>query len=159
MRVTLIHNPQAGDDDNPVLDELLMLIRAAGHSVTLQSSKSDQLEKTLEDPGDLLAVAGGDGTVGAVACRLIGRRIPIAVILPLGTANKHFSEHRSDWHPDHSMNWIAGWASARRIQLRCRPGSRAVGYDPLHRGHGRRALRECDLPARRTRGRDLRPPG
>jgi diacylglycerol kinase (ATP) len=114
MRVTLIHNPQAGDNDNPVLDELVALIRAAGHSVTLQSSKSDQLEKALEDPGDLVAVAGGDGTVGAVASRLIGRRIPITV-LPLGTANNISNTLGLTSRPLEEL--IAGWAAARRIRF------------------------------------------
>ena len=114
MRVTLIHNPQAGDDDNPVMDELVTLIRAAGHSVTLQSSRGDQLEKAIEDPGDLLAVAGGDGTVGAVASRLIGRRIPIAV-LPLGTANNISNTLGLTSRPVEEL--IAGWATARRIRF------------------------------------------
>ena len=40
----------------------------------------------LKKPGDLVVVAGGDGTVGKVGRRMIGRPTPIA-ILPLGTAN------------------------------------------------------------------------
>ncbi len=114
MRVTLIHNPQAGDDDNPLVHELLGLIQAAGHSVSLGSSKSDQLAIALEDPGDLVAVAGGDGTVGAVASRLIGRRIPIA-ILPLGTANNVSTTLGLSSRPAEDL--IAGWATARRINF------------------------------------------
>jgi diacylglycerol kinase (ATP) len=114
VRVTLIHNPQAGDDDNPVLGELVGLIKSAGHSVSLRSSKSDQLAIALEDPGDLVAVAGGDGTVGAVASRLIGRHVPIAV-LPLGTANNISSTLGLTSRPVEEL--IAGWAAARRIQF------------------------------------------
>jgi diacylglycerol kinase (ATP) len=114
MRVTLIYNPQAGDDDNPLLHEILSLINVAGHSATLQSSKSDQLGSALEDPGDLVAIAGGDGTVGAVAGRLIGRRVPLAV-LPLGTANNISNTLGLTSRPLEEL--IAGWASARRIRF------------------------------------------
>jgi len=44
------------------------------------------MEEGAEEPGDIVAVAGGDGPVGKVARRLIGSPTPIA-ILPLGTAN------------------------------------------------------------------------
>jgi len=48
--------------------------------------KEKKWKKALKKPGDIVAVAGGDGTVGKVARRLIGSPTPIA-ILPLGTAN------------------------------------------------------------------------
>jgi diacylglycerol kinase (ATP) len=86
MRVTLIHNPDAGDDEQPSSDELLALIRSAGHIAVYQSAKADNWDEALKEPGDIVAVAGGDGIVGKVAKQLTGRRIPIA-ILPMGTAN------------------------------------------------------------------------
>lgn len=86
MRVTLIHNPGAGGNNEPSGDEILRLIRQAGHAVSYQSSKEKNWPSALNEPGDIVAVAGGDGTVGKVAKRLIGRSIPIA-ILPIGTAN------------------------------------------------------------------------
>ena len=51
-----------------------------------QSCKEKKWKKVLKKPCDIVAVAGGDGTVGKVARELIEKRIPIAV-LPLGTAN------------------------------------------------------------------------
>ncbi len=86
MRVTLIYNPGSGDDEQPAADQFLELIRAAGHVVSYRPWNSDEWHAALVDPGDLVAVAGGDGTVGAVAGRLVGRHVPIAV-LPVGTAN------------------------------------------------------------------------
>jgi diacylglycerol kinase (ATP) len=62
------------------------LIRAAGHKVRYQSSKEDKWKKALKNSSDIVAIAGGDGTVDKVARELNGRRTPIAV-LPLGTAN------------------------------------------------------------------------
>ena len=53
---------------------------------TYQSTKEKGLEHALEDPGDVVLVAGGDGTVRKAAEFLIGRGVPIA-LLPLGTAN------------------------------------------------------------------------
>lgn len=46
----------------------------------------EDLDRALADPGDLVVVAGGDGTVRATVARLAGRGIPLA-ILPMGTAN------------------------------------------------------------------------
>jgi diacylglycerol kinase (ATP) len=86
VRVTLIHNPGAGDDDQPDADELQALVRAAGHEVRYQCCTDDAWASVLDEPADLIAVAGGDGTVGRIAKRLIGRDLPVAP-LPFGTAN------------------------------------------------------------------------
>src|SRR5215813_12881952 len=73
MKVTLIHNPDAGDDQQLSADALLELICRAGHTARYQSSKDESWQSALEQPCDLVAVAGGDGIVGAVAKTLIGR--------------------------------------------------------------------------------------
>jgi diacylglycerol kinase family enzyme len=86
IKITLIHNPAAGKGRKPSRDELLKLFRGAGHKVDYQSSKEKKWHKILKNPRDVVAVAGGDGTVSKVARRLIGRPTPVA-ILPLGTAN------------------------------------------------------------------------
>jgi diacylglycerol kinase (ATP) len=86
MKVTLIHNPDAGDDTQPSANQIMRLIRKAGHKVKYFSSKDKKWDKALKKPCDIVAVAGGDGTVGKVARRLVDSRVPIAV-LPMGTAN------------------------------------------------------------------------
>jgi diacylglycerol kinase family enzyme len=86
VKVALIHNPDAGDDDQPSGDQILRMISKAGHKAKYFSSKDKKWKKALKPPFDMIAVAGGDGTVGRVARRLIDSRIPIAV-LPMGTAN------------------------------------------------------------------------
>ena len=67
MNVTLIYNPDAGSDNQPTDEEILKLIRRAGHSVKCQSSNQIGWEKALEKAVDLIAVSGGDGIVGKVA--------------------------------------------------------------------------------------------
>ena len=86
MRIMLIHNPDAGDDAQPQKAELLSAIRAAGHEVRYVSGAGGDWLASLDDPVDLVVVAGGDGTVGRVAKALVGRDAPFTV-LPLGTAN------------------------------------------------------------------------
>jgi diacylglycerol kinase (ATP) len=85
MRVTLIHNPTAGAEQ-PSADALVGWLRAAGYDVRYASSKKRAYVDALADPGDLVVVAGGDGTVTKIATRLVGRDVPLA-ILPLGTSN------------------------------------------------------------------------
>ena len=86
MRVALVYNPIAGDGRGPDLDELFELVRGQGHALRYRSSKDTHLAEFLARPADLVAVAGGDGTIAKVAKLLHRKRIPIAP-LPMGTAN------------------------------------------------------------------------
>src|SRR5262245_10848483 len=86
MKVTLIYNPTAGDDSRPAPGQLAALIAEAGYDVRVQATNRKGWSKALKKKAGLVAVAGGDGTVGKVARRLVGSGCPIAV-LPLGTAN------------------------------------------------------------------------
>jgi diacylglycerol kinase family enzyme len=83
-RVTLFHNPKAGDESHEG-DELMECLRAAGFEPTYQSTKKNY-KPALRDPGDLVVVAGGDGTIRKIATRLAGGGVPVAIV-PLGTAN------------------------------------------------------------------------
>ena len=84
MRVTLFHNPSAGDAPLTA-DQLTSILSDAGYQVHYQSTKGD-LSAALEDVGELAIVAGGDGTVAKVARALADTDTPLAV-LPVGTAN------------------------------------------------------------------------
>ena len=85
MRITLIHNPKAGDAEHGE-KQLMGTLAKAGHHATYQSTKDRGFKKALKQPTDLVVVAGGDGTTAKVAARLVDSGIPLSV-LPLGTAN------------------------------------------------------------------------
>jgi diacylglycerol kinase (ATP) len=84
VRATLVHNPTAGD--RQAAAGLVAKLEQADYEVTYHSKRSEELEVALDDPGELVIVAGGDGTVAKVAAAIAGRDIPLA-ILPVGTAN------------------------------------------------------------------------
>jgi diacylglycerol kinase (ATP) len=85
MRITLIHNPKAGDQKHG-RKQLMAALADARHDTTYQSTNERGYKKALKESSDLVLVAGGDGTVAKVACLLLDRETPLSV-LPLGTAN------------------------------------------------------------------------
>jgi diacylglycerol kinase family enzyme len=87
-------------------------MKEAGHDARLVPQKKG-LAKSLEDPGDLVAVAGGDGSVKRVVLALAGRDVPLA-ILPIGTANNIAKAVGSIGTFD---ELIAGWRQAERRRL------------------------------------------
>jgi diacylglycerol kinase (ATP) len=85
MRITLVHNPNAGSGDLTAT-RLRSLLDGEGHTVNLLSGKVRDLAAELAAEADLVVVAGGDGTVSKVLTALLGRDVPLA-LLPSGTAN------------------------------------------------------------------------
>ena len=112
MRVTLVHNPGAGDELHSA-KRILKELAEAGYDARLPSAKKEGLEKALADPGDLVVVAGGDGSIKRVALELAGRGIPMA-ILPVGTAN---NIAKSLGALGSFSELIAGWRRAERRRL------------------------------------------
>ena len=90
------------------------MIQSAGHKVKYQSSKEKDWKKALRKSCDVIAVAGGDGTVGKVARRLVGKSTPIA-ILPVGTANN--IGHALGLTGRALEPLIMEWESARRVKF------------------------------------------
>ena len=84
MKISLVHNPTAGDGQD--VDEIVGLLTDAGHKVRHRSTKNGEWKALLQDPGDALVAAGGDGTVRKVALAAADLRLPFGV-LPIGTAN------------------------------------------------------------------------
>jgi diacylglycerol kinase (ATP) len=87
MRILLVHNPKAGSGKHQG-EDLIKALKRAGHKAIYQSSKKKGITKALKKTINLVLVAGGDGTVSKIACRLVSMKskIPLSV-LPLGTAN------------------------------------------------------------------------
>jgi diacylglycerol kinase (ATP) len=83
--LALIHNESAGDGSHD-RDWLVGLLARAGYDVDYHSGKPSAIAAALDSDAELIAVAGGDGTVAKVAAQARPDGPPIA-ILPLGTAN------------------------------------------------------------------------
>jgi diacylglycerol kinase (ATP) len=114
VRVTLIHNPGAGSQAEEDADKLVGLLRQEGHEVRLQSAKDPDWARAVQEPADLVAVAGGDGTVARVAKAMVGRGIPLAP-LPAGTANN--ISRTLGLVGRHWEELVRAWPNARRVSL------------------------------------------
>ena len=85
MRTLLLHNPKAGDG-RTTSDHLEAALSRSGCVVRCWAKDDDGYKAALSENWDLVAVAGGDGTMAKAARHLRDRDIPVA-ILPIGTAN------------------------------------------------------------------------
>ena len=91
--VTLIVNPQAGGllDKAITAEDIAREFRSAGFDVELLTGEPTDLDRLADQaiaaPADLIAVAGGDGTVNAIARKLTGTDKTLAVV-PCGTLNR-----------------------------------------------------------------------
>jgi diacylglycerol kinase family enzyme len=114
VRVLLIHNPGAGQHAKKDLERLLAIIRESGHEVRYKSAKDDDWAEALDDPADLVAVAGGDGTVARVIKKMVGRGVAVAPLLA-GTANNIATTLGIVGRPLEDL--VHGWKEARRVKL------------------------------------------
>jgi diacylglycerol kinase family enzyme len=85
VKVLLLHNPTAGSERIPK-EDLVKLLTRAGCEVDYLPTDDPDLQHRLNDPVELLAIAGGDGTVAKVLAQASGITTPFT-ILPMGTAN------------------------------------------------------------------------
>jgi diacylglycerol kinase (ATP) len=109
LRVLLMHNPTAGDEDHDSRS-LSATLEAAGHEVAWKSMKDSDWELALDERADLVVAAGGDGTVGKVFRQLAGRSVPVT-IFPVGTANNIARSLGFEY--DDPAQLIRGWADGR----------------------------------------------
>jgi diacylglycerol kinase (ATP) len=87
MEATLIYNPRARNTSKLSVDQILEALHAIGYDpILISTSTEEELDQALVKAKDLVVVAGGDGSIRAVAIRLLDRDIRIAP-LPMGTAN------------------------------------------------------------------------
>jgi diacylglycerol kinase (ATP) len=151
-----MHNPEAGGSA-PSKATLLDALAAAGYRARYRSTKADGWKRALESPGDLVVIAGGDGTVAKVARRLAGCGIPIAV-LPVGTANniaRTLGLHGS------IESLIARWTSARLVPLDLGiargPWGEKLFVEAIGLGLFANLLSAADEKAHRERAKSLGP--
>jgi diacylglycerol kinase family enzyme len=86
MQAHLIYNENAGGK-GPSVEDLQTALEGVGfEAVCYDTDSVEELDPILDNAEGLVVAAGGDGTVGAVLTRLIGKNLPLA-ILPMGTAN------------------------------------------------------------------------
>lgn len=109
MRVLLMHNPEAGDAQHSS-ESLIAALEAAGHQARWRSTKERNWEDALDDPADLVVVAGGDGTVQKVFRQLAGKDVT-ATLIPVGTANN--IARSVGFEDDDPARLIEGWPRGR----------------------------------------------
>jgi diacylglycerol kinase (ATP) len=85
VRLALLHNPSAGEEDHG-RQELESMLGEAGHEVAYRSLKEDGWREALDGGADLIVIAGGDGSIRKVFTAL-GTSPILALPLPLGSAN------------------------------------------------------------------------
>jgi diacylglycerol kinase family enzyme len=87
MRIALVHNPEAGDGELG-RDDLRRALESAGHYVREFGKKRKDVMRALAADPEVLAIAGGDGTVARATAIAFesGSAVPLCII-PVGTAN------------------------------------------------------------------------
>jgi diacylglycerol kinase (ATP) len=139
MRATLLHNPKAGRSDHDA-DDLTALLRDQGFGVIYASTKTPDYPDALEEPADLLVIAGGDGTVRKIMTRIVHREVPI-LILPLGTANNVARSLGIAGDPQELLASVVGdLASARRLPFDIGTAEGPWGASPFVEAMGCGAL-------------------
>ena len=92
------------------------MIANAGHEVAYHPVDGPSWRRALDEDPDLVAIAGGDGTVRAVLTAMAERAQALVTVLPLGSAN---NIARALGFPDRPPEeLIAGWSTATRRRFR-----------------------------------------
>lgn len=90
-RLVFFQNPASGhlqEDARTLVRQRLDAVASQIAEVVVEPGLAliDRARQAVRDGADLVAVAGGDGTVREVATALVGKAIPLAII-PVGTFN------------------------------------------------------------------------
>ncbi|MDQ3672478.1 MAG: hypothetical protein M3364_08615 [Actinomycetota bacterium] len=115
MAGVLFVNPSSGKG-GPSVEELTAAARELGVRVHVLAEDDDLAELARETDADVLGMAGGDGSLGAVAQVAIERELPF-VCVPWGTRNHFASDVGLD--ADDPLSTLAAYADGveRRIDV------------------------------------------
>jgi diacylglycerol kinase (ATP) len=115
VRIALTANTASGGGLDP--EPLVEAMRAHGAEVELFGCESDELERLAAGSRpDRIAVAGGDGTIGAAAATAGGLGVPLAVI-PMGTANDYARSNDLPEDPIEAAELAATGEATRALEL------------------------------------------
>lgn len=115
-RITLFHNPKAGLLEHSK-EEILKALQKRGYTTAYVDIKAEDISEYLNDPGDLVVIAGGDGTIRKISRHMVGKGIPIG-LLPLGTANNIATSMGLQGKPiDIIDRWQLSWKKPFNIGL------------------------------------------
>ena len=114
MRIALIANPAAGGAPDP--EPLAAAIRRGGAEVRVWSRLAGELEAAARWRPDRVAVAGGDGSIGACAELAARLEVPLAVI-PMGTANDFARSAELPLDAEEASELAASGTELRRLDL------------------------------------------
>jgi diacylglycerol kinase family enzyme len=110
----LVINPRSGDE-HPTPDELEKAARSRGIDVHVLGGNEDAGDVARAAAASALGVAGGDGSLGAVAAAALARDLPF-VCIPFGTRN-HFARDIG-LDPDDPLAMLAAFdGRERRIDV------------------------------------------
>lgn len=146
MKALLIHHKKAGDGAVS-RKALVAAIEALGWKVEALSRKKADADAILDAKPDVVAVAGGDGTVASIVKMLPDRSVPLAIV-PAGTANNIARSLGICAEPEAA---IAEWDMDRRRRLDvgqargpwgCRWFVEAVGFGVF--AESLRVVTECE---------------
>jgi diacylglycerol kinase (ATP) len=110
VRVILLHNPTAGEEDHS-RDRLEALLSAGGHEVVYRSVKEEHWADVLGEQADVIVIAGGDGTVRRVLTAL-GETPTTVTLFPVGSANN--VARTLGFDSDDHARLLGGWEPAAR---------------------------------------------
>ena len=89
-RILAVFNPAAGRNRRERFDSVVTALREAGNFVSVVTTEAaghaEAIARTIGDDFDVIAAAGGDGTVNEIVNGLAGKKVALGLI-PLGTAN------------------------------------------------------------------------
>ncbi len=111
----LLHNSDAGDEDHSA-EAITSLVVNAGHEVAYHSLDGPDWPQALIEAADLVAIAGGDGTVRQVLTAMADREQALVTVLPLGSANNIANAFALGDRC--AAELIAGWSNAVRRRFR-----------------------------------------